>query len=179
MKRAKLFWIALACVMVLVQAVYFVGVVKFKNFRIGSGSMEPTLRKIDHVIVLRTKNIHRGDLVAYHYHGTDLVKRAVAIAGDTFEMHDDRVSINGVPLAEPYLYQRGERLPGTHDVAPLKILPGTFYVLGDNREESRDSRDHGPITIDDAFGRVILIYSARGFRRPPASSRTAPAPPPK
>jgi signal peptidase I len=178
-KRAKILWIALACVLVVLNAAYFVGVVKFKNFAIASGSMEPTLRKNDHVVVMRTKDIRRGDLVAYRSDRFEVVKRAIAIGGDTFEMHDDHVLVNGVELVEPYVYQRSERLPGTHDVTPLRVPIGTLFVLGDNRDNSNDSRYHGPVIIDDVVGRVVLIYSARGFRRPPAFSRTAPAPPPK
>lgn len=189
-KRTKVLWIALACVLVVVHAAYLFGTVEFKNFRIASDSMQQTLMKNDHVVVMRTKNIRRGDLVAYRLQSYGVVKRAVAFAGEIVEIRDKRLSVNGKEIAEPYaihedaqIYPREAVLPEPYhsrdQFGPLTIPPGMLFVLGDNRDHSNDSRYHGPIVMNDVVGRVVLIYSSRGFRRPPTFSRSAPAPQPK
>jgi signal peptidase I len=82
----------------------------------------------------------------------DLVKRIVGLPGDTIQGKDGRVYINGKPLSEPYLPE------GTHsrDFGPDKVPPDSYFMLGDNRQASKDSTYFGPIKRDDLIGRVFM-----------------------
>ena len=117
-------------------------------FFIPSASMEPELNIGDRVLVnkvsYRLHEIHRGDLVVFERPDCDgsdpaikdLIKRVVGVGGDSVEGRDGAVYLNGERLAEPYLP------PGqaTGDFGPVKVPSGHIWVMGDNRENSKDSR---------------------------------------
>lgn len=100
---------------------------------------------------------HRGDIVILkrpgNPEGDDLVKRVIGLPGETLELRDGVVYINGQPLDEPYLVNRGHP-----SMAPTKIPQGNVFVMGDNRPNSNDSRHFGPVTIDSLLGKVWLRY---------------------
>ena len=142
-------------------------------FVIPSGSMEPTLMVDDRVVVYklgyRFHEVNRGDVVVFRRPGEDsdvddLIKRVVAVGGETFEIRDGRVHIDGTRLAEPYLPD-AER---TFAKAPIRgcaneadsqrceVPAGKVLVLGDSREDSRDSRYFGPVDVDDVVGRAFM-----------------------
>ena len=142
-------------------------------FVIPSGSMEPTLMVDNRVVVYklgyRLHDVNRGDVVVFDNPGQgpgidDLIKRVVALEGETFEIRDGSVYIDGTQLEEPYL-QAGEF---THPKAPIpgcaneaeslycEVPEGTVIVLGDSREDSRDSRFFGPVDVDDVVGRAFM-----------------------
>lgn len=146
-------------------------------FEIPSGSMMPTLQAGDRVVVYklgyRLHDVGRGDVVVFQnpgdggfYEFDDLIKRVVAVEGDTFELIDGAVFINGRMLEEPYLAP-GTRtqprwpIPGCEN-APVSdrchLPPRTVLVLGDNRDESHDGRFFGPIGVDTVVGRAFLKY---------------------
>ena len=144
-------------------------------FSIPSGSMEPTLSIGDRVIVYklgyRLHDINRGDVVVFRNPdpspGTDdLIKRVVALGGETFELRDGRVHIDGRPLEEPYLRSAGssfskQPIPGcdNNPASDLCRVPeGRILVLGDNREASRDGRFFGPVDVDSVVGRAFMKY---------------------
>lgn len=83
-----------------------------------------------------------------------LIKRVVGLPGETVEIHDGHVYIDGMLLDEPYLTQetRPGRRPAT-TIPPLHV-----FVLGDNRSHSNDSRSFGPVPIDDVVGRAWVSY---------------------
>ena len=142
-------------------------------FVIPSGSMEPTLMVDNRVVVYklgyRMHDVNRGDVVVFDNPGQsfgidDLIKRVVALGGETFEIRDGGVYIDGTRLEEPYL-QAGEAtfpkapIPGCENEADplLCVVPeGKVLVLGDSREDSRDSRFFGPIDVDDVVGRAFM-----------------------
>jgi signal peptidase I len=147
----------------------------FQAFYIPSESMKPTLNVGDRVLVnkvsYRLHDVNRGDIVVFETppkakdaNGEikDLVKRVIALPGESFSTRNGGVLINGRPLKEPYL-QKGVQTcaPNTAatscgDVAPTTIPAGDILVLGDNRPASKDSRFFGPIKESSIVGRVFL-----------------------
>ncbi|MFP5231845.1 MAG: signal peptidase I [Acidobacteriota bacterium] len=170
-------------------------------FRIPSGSMEPTLRIGDFVLVdkqsfgpsgwldrllLPSQRIKRGDLVIFRYPVNPslyMVKRVVGLPGDWIQMRAGRVLINGRQLAEPYAFYSPSRPNGFRDDFPslleadpdvnlrwwiwlrgaavdgkIQAPPGEYFVLGDNRNDSEDSRYWGFVPLSQMEGRPLLVY---------------------
>jgi signal peptidase I len=135
------------------------------SFWIPSESMENTLIKDDRVVVnMLSGSPGRGDVVVFKgWDGTDWIKRVIAVGGDTVTCCDaeHRLSVNGVPLDEGYLYPGNYASGDTFDV---KVPKGRLWVMGDHRVASRDSRSrmadrfHGTISEDDVVGRAFAIY---------------------
>jgi signal peptidase I len=135
-------------------------------FWIPSPSMVPTLEVGDRVLVnklaYKLHDVHRGDVVVFTRppaarNGSDseikdLIKRVVAVGGDTIEGRDGRVYVNGELIDEPYL-EPGTR---TETLPPMTIPEGQVFVMGDNRENSEDSRYFGPIDEDTIVGRAFV-----------------------
>jgi len=122
-------------------------------------SMKPNLTYNQRVIVEKVTYslIHgprRGDVVIVDMPGEKelLVKRVVALPGETVAVQDGQVFINGQLLEEPWAIRRGGL-----DYPPARVPPRHVFVLGDNRKESRDSRFFGPVPVDCIVGRVRLI----------------------
>jgi signal peptidase I len=114
---------------------------------VASASMEPTLPVGSHFFVnklaYRNNLPLRGDIIVFQNPVDDqmgMIKRVIAVGGDTIEMRSKQVFLNGEPLSEPYaVYKRAkERLVGDNRDA-IKVPEDTVYVLGDNRDESSDS----------------------------------------
>jgi signal peptidase I len=132
-------------------------------FFIPSGSMEPTLNVGDRVFVnklsYKLHDVHRGDLVVFERPPNeaasdikDLIKRVVALDGETVEGHDGKVYVDGEALDEDYLPS------GTYttDFDPQKIPKDHVFVMGDNRGNSQDSRVFGPIDEELIVGRAFI-----------------------
>ena len=171
--RAAFEWVVVAvCALVLALVLQAFLV---QAFSIPSGSMEPTLSIGDRVVVYklgyRLHDVNRGDVVVFRNPdpspGTDdLIKRVVALGGETFELRDGRVYIDGRPLEEPYLKSAGssfpkQPIPGCDNtpVSDLCRVPeGRLLVLGDNRDASRDGRFFGPVDVDSVVGRAFMKY---------------------
>jgi signal peptidase I len=138
----------------------------FQAFYIPSESMVPTLEKNDRVLVnklsYRMHPVHRGDIVVFKSPPgvdpsvKDLVKRVIGLPGETIEARPDgHVYINGKLLIEKWLPKGVRTEPG---FPPITIPPDSYYVLGDNRENSKDSRffpEHF-IKKKDIVGRVFV-----------------------
>ena len=121
-------------------------------------SMEPNFHTGQRLLVNRLA-VHgvgepvRGDVVVFHSWGDDkdYIKRVIGLPGDEVEIHDGHVYIDGTQLDEPYLNQV------TRDsVAPVTLGPDEYYVLGDNRGNSADSRYYGPLHRDHIVGTAFL-----------------------
>lgn len=127
--------------------------------RVYGQSMEPTLHTDDRVIVEKISyRLHppqRGDIVVVKLNGTSpaLIKRIIGLPGETIAIHDGRVYINGAPLDEPYLHR-----PTHGYLPPTRIPPMHYFVLGDNRDASRDSRSFGPVPREAIVGRAFFRY---------------------
>ena len=143
-----------------------------------TASMENTVLVGDHVLVAklayapklpligihlpRWKRAHRGDLVSFRHPRTGLtyLKRVVAIGGDTVEIHDHRLIVNGSALPEDYV--SSSRLWRT--MAAQRIKPGELFVLGDNRDNSEDSRYWGTVPDAAVVGEPAMVLWS--FRAP-------------
>jgi signal peptidase I len=131
-------------------------------FYIPSSSMEPTLAVGDRVLVNKLSyDLHdenRGDLVVFERPDgsageiKDLIKRVIGLPGETVEIRDGAVLIDGRVLDEPYLAD-DEVLA---DFAPVTVPDDHVFVMGDNRDDSRDSRVFGPIEDDSIVGRAFV-----------------------
>lgn len=176
----------LEAVLVAVIFALFVKAFLFEAYQIPSGSMEQNLLVGDHVVVdklvwaprglpwgpiLPRREILRGDVVVFRGPedpDRDFVKRAVAFGGESVEIRAKRLRVNGVERDEPYVVHRdpalltGRVVPaslrGRDELAPRTLPAGTFFALGDNRDESRDSRSWGPVSRHLVKGRALLVY---------------------
>ena len=171
--RSIVEWVA-----VVVGALVVALVVKtflFQAFYIPSASMEPTLQKGDRVLVnklsYRAHDVRRGDVVVFELpEGAvgpdgikDLIKRVIGLPGDTIESRDGVVYVNDRRLDEPYLAEgmlTGDPANGSNPEIQRQVVPdGRVFVMGDNRDNSHDSRyaDRGPIPIDSIVGRAFVL----------------------
>ncbi|HAJ34300.1 MAG TPA: signal peptidase I [Chloroflexi bacterium] len=122
-------------------------------------SMEPNLHPHQRLIVdkisYRLHAPQRNDIVVIDLPSMEelLVKRIVAMPGEVVEIRRGVVYVNGQPIAEPFPHDTTPI-----DMAPMTLGPLSYFVLGDNRSNSNDSRAFGPVTLDQILGRVWLRY---------------------
>jgi signal peptidase I len=183
-KAQRSFWRELP-ILILVALVIAV-IIKawfLQAFYIPSGSMLDTLQQNDRVMVNKLSyvvgDVERGDVVVFDRNGggndgenvvekvlrniaeavglstpeSDLIKRVIGLPGDTVEIRDDTVYVNGNAIVEPY---RRDNSP-MGDFAPVTVPEGEYFVMGDNRRDSRDSRFFGTVPDDDVVGRAFVI----------------------
>ena len=130
---------------------------------VSGNSMYPTLKNNQPVFYNRlAKNYERGDIVSIRMpSGEYMVKRIVAVAGDTVDLRDGTVYINDVAESGDWVTQASE--PQSVTVSyPLTISEGHVFVLGDNREVSIDSRTYGQMAMTQIRGRLMADGSAGG-----------------
>jgi signal peptidase I len=157
----------------------------FQAFKIPTGSMEQNLLIGDHLIVnkmifspavakveralLPSREIRRGDVIVFKYPKEperDFVKRVIGLPGDRLELHRKAVYINGQPLQEPYVqYLEPPSSSGplkTDDVreeyGPITVPPDQYFMMGDNRDNSEDSRYWGFMPAAYVKGKALFIY---------------------
>jgi signal peptidase I len=179
----------LESVVVAVILALFIRTFVVQAFKIPTGSMEPNLLIGDHLLVnkviyspsgmpleqgiLATKPVQRGHVVVFKFPEDptrDFIKRVIGLPGETVEIRDKTVYINGQALEEPYAHflepplhrddpEYGLRSEGLRDNwGPEVVPPGHLFVLGDNRDNSRDSRFWGFLPRDQVKGRALLVY---------------------
>ena len=175
---SRVVWIAIAAL--------FFGLPQFYHaYIIASGSMEPTILIGDQVLVRPlTGAPSRGDLVQHRYPidpKQSFLKRVVAVGGDRVRLRNKQLIVNGTPVDEPYVVHRTGFVDDFRDNFPaepnmtlrgnwaeelrahtvngeLVVPPGKFFVLGDNRDESLDSRYFGFLDRSEITGKPVLIY---------------------
>ena len=117
--------------------------------------MEPTYREGRPVLFLRLGGVKRGDVVAL---GVDVrgtvLRRVVAVPGDTVELRDGTVFVNGLAERGNYSITRTDPVPGGPGY-PLILRADEYFVLGDRRETALDSRSFGLVTMENILGRVL------------------------
>jgi signal peptidase I len=158
-------------ILVAVLLAFLVRAFVFQTFWIPSASMTPTLGVYDRVLVQKAfyswRDVREGDIVVFSHPPLDncpgpqgdLVKRVIALPGQTIYSSGSSIYINGRLLAEPYLPQPDPLGPPiASSQHPYRVPPGEFYVLGDNRSDSCDSRYWGPVKGSTIIGKVILIW---------------------
>lgn len=163
----------LVCVIFVIFSRAFV----FQQSKIPSGSMMDTLLIGDYIMVNRfvyaphvfdwerwllpIRPISRGDVVVFKQPEepeVDFIKRVVGLPGDIVELRKGYLHVNGHPVPEPYVNDEYRREDPKKDFGPVEVLPGHFFVLGDHRNQSADSRFWGLVPRKLMKGRALLIW---------------------
>lgn len=138
----------------------------FEPVEVHGKSMMPTFKEEDKIILAKISTIQNFDLIVFSVaNDKNYLKRVIGIPGDRVKMEDDQLYLNGKPVEEPYLEKNLEiaRQLGypklTEDFAEFTVPSGTYFVLGDNRLNSVDSRMIGAILEDAVIGEVKLRLS--------------------
>ncbi len=169
-------------VLIAVLLAMFIRTFVVQAFKIPSGSMLDTLKIGDHILVNKFvygleipflqlsvydgKHPERGDIVVFKYPEDpqkDFIKRVVAVGGDVLEIKDKQVYVNQERIEENYIVHADKRiLPSVHsprdNLAPVRIPEGSLFVMGDNRDNSHDSRFWGVVDEKDILGSAFMIY---------------------
>ena len=154
--------------------VIFTRAFSFQQSKIPSGSMEDTLLIGDYIMVNRyvfspagselerkllpSRDIRHGDVIVFKFPQQpeiDYIKRVIGLPGDTVEIRKGYVYVNGEKLDEPYV-KEAYRLPDSHE--PFVVPPDKYWVMGDHRDRSSDSRVWGFVSRDLIKGRALLIW---------------------
>jgi len=166
-------------VVTVLVAVVLAGLVRtfvFQTYFIPTSSMVPTLGVYDRILVQKAffnwQDVREGDIVVFSHPplddcpgpaNGDLVKRVIALPGQTIYSSGNNIYVDGKLLAEPYLPSDdplGMAIPDASRLHPFRVPAGDFYLLGDNRAISCDSRYWGPIKGSTIIGKVILVWWA-------------------
>lgn len=130
-----------------------------QGYQVYGACMEPNLWTGERLLgskVAVVSGIHRGDIVVFrppHRPETTFIKRVVGLPGEVLEIRDNKVYVNGAHLTEPYLQRKW------HDDRPPERIPsGMVYVMGDNRDNSNDSRIWGELPIKNIQAKAWLRY---------------------
>ena len=108
--------------------------------------------------VYRVEAIERGDVVVFHYPRDpekSYIKRVIALPGDRLRIDHGRVWLNGQPQTEPYV---PEKYQDTRSMAEIVVPEDTYFMMGDHRSISSDSRDFGPVERDLIYGKAVFVY---------------------
>ena len=140
--------------------IFFLVRLAVQNFRIEMQSMEPNLHEGQSIIVSKlVYYLHppeRGDIIVFHAPsspGKDYIKRVIGLPGEEVEIREGQVYINGARLEETYITK-----PGTRSWGPEVVGEAEYFVLGDNRNNSNDSRNWGMLDGDAIVGKAWLSY---------------------
>jgi signal peptidase I len=157
----------------------------FQAFKIPTGSMEKNLLVGDHLIVNKMqfaptatsleraimpgRDIRRGDIIVFKFPqqpDRDFIKRVIGLPGDRLELHRKKVYVNGSPIDEPYVQflepPSVDGPPRTDDLreeyGPVTVPPHQYFMMGDNRDNSEDSRYWGFMPESYVKGQALFIY---------------------
>jgi signal peptidase I len=149
-------------IVIAVVLAFFIRYYIVELYMVEGPSMRPTLlngeRLVVNKFIYRFKVPERGDVLVFKYprdQSRDFIKRAIAVPGDTIEMKDGRIFLNGQLQNEPYILER------TRGSFPLKTVPeGHLFVMGDNRNNSEDSRfaDVGFVPYELIKGKAVVVF---------------------
>lgn len=172
----------LEVVVVAVVLALFIRAFVVQAFKIPSGSMIPTLLVGDHILVNKftygltipftEKKVftlrwpQRGEVIVFIWpvdHSKDFIKRVIGVPGDTIVIKGRRVFINGEPYADPHAHFLAEDpLVYRADFGPVTVPEGSLFVMGDNRDNSKDSRAWGFVPLELVRGKAFMVYWSNG-----------------
>lgn len=151
-------------IIIAVVAAFLIRGLVVQAFKIPSGSMKPTLQIGDHILVskfiYRFTDVKRGDVIVFKYprdEKKDFIKRVVGLPGERIELKGTTIYINGEPLKEDYAYYNS-MIGLRNGFGPVQVPHGHLFVMGDNRDNSKDSRFWGFLDEKKIKGKAFLIY---------------------
>jgi signal peptidase I len=171
-------------IVIAVILAFFIRTFVVQAFKIPTGSMEPNLLIGDHLLVnkfvlaptltrvertlLPIDDVRRGEVIVFKYPeepDRDFIKRVIGLPGETVELRGHDLLINGKPLSEPYAHYR-QPVPDEGELSldvrskygPVTVPAGHYFVMGDNRDNSQDSRYWGFLPGSYIKGKALMIY---------------------
>jgi len=180
--RKQVVWEYAQAIILAIILALFIRSFVVQAFKIPSGSMLNTLQIGDHILVnkfvygikvpltdkyiVQGKGPKRGDIIVFEYPidpSKDFIKRVIGVGGDTIQIINKRILVNGQPLEERYSrFTDQVILPANvqprDNLGPLVVPPGKLFVMGDNRDESYDSRFWGFVDQSKVKGKAFIIY---------------------
>ncbi|TFG93687.1 MAG: signal peptidase I [Syntrophobacterales bacterium] len=169
-------------IIVAILIALFIRTFVIQAFKIPSGSMKPTLQIGDHLLVnkftygikipfirktlVSIDDPKREDIVVFIYpvdRSKDFIKRVVGVAGDTIEIKNKKIYLNGSSYNDGHgVYTDSRLFPASiqsrDNFGPVTVPAGHIFVMGDNRDQSYDSRFWGFVNLDDVLGKAFIIY---------------------
>lgn len=149
-------------ILISVAASFLIIMFLYQPVRVEGTSMQPELRDQDRLFINKFayhfENISRGDVVVFHYPrdpSKSYIKRIIALPGDTLDIDEGRVYVNGKRVDETYVPRRYR---DTRSIPETVIPPSEYFVMGDHRSISSDSRDFGPVPRDLIYGKAAFVY---------------------
>lgn len=134
----------------------------YQPVKVEGGSMEPGLQDQERIFInklaYRLGDIQHGDIVVFHYPRDprkSFIKRVIGLPGDRVRVFDGHVYLNGRLLQEPYV---PEEFLDSRAYPEVNVPPDSYYVLGDHRSMSNDSRDIGPVARSYIYGKAVFGY---------------------
>jgi len=134
----------------------------YQPVKVEGTSMAPLLSDQERIFinkfVYRFESIHRGDVVVFWYpldRSKSFIKRVIALPGETVTIRQGVVMVNGVVVPEPYVPPQYEDLS---DYGPTRVPADSYFVMGDHRISSNDSRVFGPVPSQFIYGRAVFAY---------------------
>ncbi len=148
----------LAFALVIIVFVLFV----YQPVKVEGGSMEPGLEDQERIfinkLVYRVETIDRGDIVVFRYPRDprkSFIKRVIGVPGDRVGIITGHVFVNGQALAEPYV---PDEFFDSRSYSEIVVRPDTYFVMGDHRSASNDSREFGPVPRANIYGKAVFGY---------------------
>jgi signal peptidase I len=158
-KKARGFWRDLIETILMAVVLFLLLNAATSRVRVYNISMQPTLHEGNLLVVnklaYKLGEPKHGDIIVFHYQGTvteDYIKRVIGLPGDTVDIGNGILRVNGQTITEPYIAE----LPGY--TGTWKVPEGELFVLGDNRNHSSDSHDWGFVEQEWVVGKAIIIY---------------------
>jgi signal peptidase I len=189
--KKKLLWEYLKAIITALVLALIIRAFVIQAFTIPSGSMIPTLLVGDYILVNKfllgspvdipftninlfrmpgLRKPHKGDVIVFKFPvdpSKDFIKRVVAVGGDKIEARDKVIYVNGLPANEPFMRHTDNLvLPNRDNFGPIEIPKDKFFCMGDNRDNSRDSREWGFVDIKDVKGKALIIYFSKDTSYP-------------
>ena len=149
-KEFYIFFFLLVCILAAFVVIYC------RIYNTSGTSMEPTIKDGSKVLVFKKREINRGDIIVYREEDSDTIKRVIGLPGDKIEITEDGiVKVNGEVLKETYIEGK---TPPEEQVYPITVPKGEYFVMGDNRNDSFDSRfiSVSGIKEEEIIGKVII-----------------------
>ncbi|MDL2272461.1 signal peptidase I [Desulfovibrio sp. OttesenSCG-928-I05] len=178
MSHRSMFWEYAEALLIAIVLALVIRAFVLQPFTIPSGSMLPTLQKGDYLFITRfdygikipftdkeivhTGDPQHGDIIVFRYpkdESMDYIKRVVGVPGDVVEMRDKQLYRNGEKVTEAYIINTDPHsYPGRDNMSPRSIPEGYYFVMGDNRDGSADSREWGLVPRANIHGKAWFLY---------------------